>query len=74
MLFSMIDPDGKYRIERINFGAAPILQRPYAFARTTGAAAAAAPGLEQAAAANIDVAQKIQVTANVTFAARAPAQ
>ena len=65
------EPDRKYRIESINFGAAPMMARTYNMLRG-GAMAAASPAPEQTAVANVDVAQKIELTANVTFAAHAP--
>jgi hypothetical protein len=66
------EPDRKYRIESINFGFAAPQPINYPMAR-----AAAMPMLSASSApetAGVSLAQKVEMTANVTFAARAPTQ
>ncbi|HLG88566.1 MAG TPA: hypothetical protein VKZ79_15370 [Alphaproteobacteria bacterium] len=65
------EPDRKYRIENINFGFAP--PRPINYP----ARAAAMPMISSSPStetADVSLAQKVEMTANVTFAAHASSQ
>jgi len=63
------EPDRKYRIQNINFGYQPIAPVPQYMNMMAKAASAAAPMQD---GGGIEMSQKIQVNANVTFATHAP--
>jgi hypothetical protein len=64
------EPDRKYRIENINFGFAP--PRPINYPMARAAAMPMAPASPSTEATDLSLAQKVEMTANVTFAAHAP--
>ena len=64
------EPDRKYRIENINFGFTPAQSVNYGMRSAVPMASMSA----SQEPANVSVAQKVEITTNVTFAARAPSQ